>query len=124
MPQLFNRPENKHLRRKLRQQEIGAEKRLWYKIRRDQLGFRFRRQFGIGKYIVDFYCPALKLIIEIDGATHSTEAEIKYDATRQKFLESKGLTVKRYNNSDVYKNLDLVVSDIYEMCKHLSHETK
>ena len=124
MPQVFNLPYQKALRRKLRKQEVGAEKKLWHRLKIDQLGFRFRRQYGIGKYIVDFYCPLLKLAIELDGATHSTNEEIKDDIKRQKYLENLGVTVKRYLNIDVYENLDVVVNDIYKSCMFLKSKIK
>lgn len=119
MPRVFNKPEHKNIRKILRKQEVGAEKKLWYKLRADQLGYRFRRQYGIGNYIVDFYCPSLKLVVEIDGATHSTEEESKNDIKRQKYLENLGLKVKRYSNNDVYEYLDEVANNIYQCCLYL-----
>ena len=76
MTLLFNLKTQKQIRKNLRKQEVESEKILWWKLRNRQLGdYKFRRQFGINKYIVDFYCPKLKLAIEIDGATHSTKKE-------------------------------------------------
>lgn len=112
----FNQQRNKPLRRQLRQQPIACERILWQKIRNRQLDYKFKRQFGIDKYIVDFYCPRLELVIEIDGATHGTEAEIKYDDQRQKYLEGKGLIVKRYLNIDIKNNLRAVLADIKDTC--------
>jgi len=86
--------------------------------------FKFRRQYGIGKYIVDFYCPKLKLAIEIDGATHSTDEEIRKDKEREKFINRFGIIVKRYYNNDVYNNLDAVLSNIYEVCVKRHKELK
>jgi len=74
---VYNHKEYKAVRRKLRKQEVSSEKILWSKLRNKQQKFRFRRQYGIGKYIVDFYCPKLKLAIEIDGATHFKDEEVK-----------------------------------------------
>ena len=122
MTVLFNLKQNKTIRRNLRKQEIGAEKILWSKLNRKQLaGYKFRRQFGIGDYVVDFYCPKLKLVIEIDGATHSEEKEIEYDKARQKFIEGLGLTVKRYTNENIQKNLPEVLGDLYEICRGLKN---
>ena len=115
MTLIFNLKSQKQVRRILREQETKAEKILWTKLRNKQFGYRFRRQFGVGKYIVDFYCSKLKLVIEIDGATHATKKEIEYDSHRQKFLENLGLIVKRYTNIDVEKNLRAVLDDIYEV---------
>ncbi len=103
----------------LRKQPIKAERILWWKLRNKQLGYKFKRQFGIGKYIVDFYCPKLKLVIEVDGATHGTNQKITYDNTRQKYLESLGITVKRYLNIDIFEHLDDVMESIIEICEKL-----
>lgn len=119
MPKIFNQQKQKLVRRKLRQALIGCEIKLWGALRRKNLGYRFHRQYGIGKFVVDFYCPKLKLVIEIDGATHSTETEIASDAKRQKYLEDFRLTVKRYNNVDVINNFSEIIYDIQEMCEEL-----
>lgn len=88
-------------------------------MRHQELGYKFRRQHGIGKYIVDFYCPKLKLIVELDGVTHSTEEEVAYDNKRQKYLEKLGLVVKRYWNSEIKENINWVLGDILEVCRKL-----
>jgi len=84
-----------------------AEVILWVNIRKRALnGARFRRQHPVGPFIADFACPASKLIVEVDGATHWTPEELAYDARRTKYLEERGWTVLRVNNSDVYENMD------------------
>jgi very-short-patch-repair endonuclease len=94
---------------------------LWNKLRNRALGgYKFKRQFSIGPYIVDFYCAEAKLVIEIDGATHVTEKELKYDKLRQEFLEEQGLKVNRFLNSDIKDNLEEVLEDIYDTCKKRS----
>lgn len=97
-----------------------GEKILWQHINRDQLGLRFRRQYGIGDYIVDFYCPKLKLVVEIDGLTHYEEKVFENDQIRQRYLEQLGLTVKRYNSEQVFNNLESVLTDIYNTCQELN----
>lgn len=93
--------------RSLRQNMTKAEVILWVHIRKRALnGARFRRQHPIGPYIADFTCPAAKLVVEVDGATHSTPEELAYDARRTKYLESEGWTVIRVTNSDIYENMD------------------
>ncbi len=119
MTEIFNRKPQKRLRRYLRKLPIQAENRLWNKIRNKQLGYKFRRQYGIGNYIVDFYCPVLRLVIEIDGATHSTPEEIKKDKIRQNYFMKLGLNIKRYTNNDIRKSLEEVLSNIIETCKEL-----
>jgi very-short-patch-repair endonuclease len=117
MTQLFNLTSQKGLRKILRRQGVLAEIKLWSKLRNKNLGHKFKRQFGIGKYIVDFYCPKKRLIIEIDGATHSTNQEILDDIVREKFLESLGLKVIRFTNNDIKENMDGVLTVINEECE-------
>ena len=91
--------------RKLRDRQTSAEARLWRALRNRQLaGWKFRRQHPIDRYIVDFVTIAGKLIVEIDGATHSTTAEQARDAERTRILESLGFHIVRVTNRDVYEN--------------------
>ena len=110
-------PYNKNLKelaRELRKNMTDAERRVWSKIRRKQLrGFQFYRQKNIGDYIVDFYCPAAKLIVELDGGQHYSEENIEKDEARDKFLSDLGFRVLRFSNSDVFKNIEGVVTEIY-----------
>lgn len=111
--EIFNKPEKKGLRSRLRNDQTEAERILWNQLRRRQVeGQKFRRQHGLGKYIVDFYCPSLLLIIEIDGDTHSTESEIKYDKIREQYLVLLGCSILRFTNNDVYDSLNDVVETI------------
>ncbi len=96
---------------------------LWSRLRGKQLGCKFRRQHGIGKFIVDFYCPELKLIVEIDGDIHGFDKQIKKDGERQKFLESLNFKVKRYSNNDVIRNLNGVLEDLI-FCIEIFKKTK
>ena len=92
-----------------------AERKLWSKLRRKQLdGFLFYRQKVIGRYIVDFYCHQAKLVIEVDGGQHYTDVGIQKDSRRDSFLNSLGLHVLRFNDLDVLKNSEGVVSNIME----------
>lgn len=90
---------------------------LWQKLRRKQLGYKFRRQYGVGKYVVDFYCQKKRLAIELDGATHSTNAEQKHDAERQNYIENLNIKIIRFNNSDIYKNMNEVINKINKNLK-------
>ncbi|WP_421786329.1 endonuclease domain-containing protein [Hyphobacterium sp.] len=97
----------------LRRRMTNAETILWSRLRRGGLeGFKFRRQHPVGPYIADFACIELRLIIEIDGATHASTHEIAKDAKRTQFLESKGWFVYRATNPDIYENLDGVLDGI------------
>lgn len=99
----------------------NAEILLWWKIRNRQIGgYKFRRQYGVYGYVVDFYCPKLKLAIEIDGETHITPEQLRYDQKRQKFIESLGIKFLRFCNMDVYENIEGVVEEIG---KHLPYLT-
>jgi very-short-patch-repair endonuclease len=90
--------------RAMRAEMTEPERRMWFDCLRNMKG-RFRRQRPIGRFIVDFYSASLKLVIEIDGESHSTlEAQI-YDEERAMFLQTQGLTVLRFTNDDVMHNL-------------------
>ena len=117
MRKIHNIKDQKRIRQSLRNNMTKSEIILWSKIKSSQLGYKFRRQHGIGKYIVDFYCPELKLIIEIDGDVHGFENQIKKDEERQKFLENLGFTVLRYANNDVMQNINGVIEDLIRKIK-------
>jgi len=92
-----------------------AELRLWSRLRHRQLkGLRFLRQRPIGSYIVDFYCPDVKLVVEVDGGQHYTKEMEKKDQVRENYLWSLELRILRFNNLDVLKNTDGVVDEILE----------
>ena len=107
--QVFNRPSNKKRRTQLRKNSTEPERRLWQAVRGKQLGFKLRRQQGIGPYIVDFYCAEKKLVIELDGDSHCTQDAQRYDQQRSAYLNSLGLNVLRFTNFDVMQNLDGVL---------------
>lgn len=124
MQKTFNQLKQKTLRRALRQQPIACEQILWGKVRNGQLGgFKFKRQFSVDKYVVDFYCAEKNLVMKIDGATHESDEEVRHDEMRQKFLEEQGLIVKRYTNTDVKENLEAVLENILEICLELRAKT-
>lgn len=110
--QIFNTSRQKPIRQTLRNNLTSPEQKLWARIRNKQLGVRFRRQYGIDRYVVDFYCPELALVIEIDGNSHYEESAQEYDQVRDAFIESLGLRVLRFMNVDVMKNIDEVLVDI------------
>src|SRR5574341_241093 len=100
-------------KRRLRSDMTGPEKRLWSRLQARQLmGIKFRRQHGIGLYIVDFYCPEQSLVIEVDGDSHADAEQIQKDQRRDRYLQSIGLRVVRYKNDDIMKNLDGVLEDL------------
>ncbi len=119
MTRLFNRTAEKEKRRALRNDMPEPEKRIWARLRSRQVnGYKFRRQYSIGKFIVDFYCPEKKLAIEIDGDSHFTQELRPYDAARQKYIESQGIHFLRFTNKDITENVDGVLVHIAASLKH------
>ena len=104
MSLFHNRQENNHLRKILRNSLTKPEVILWYYLKNSGLGYKFRRQHGIGRYIVDFYCPRLKLVIELDGGQHFTEEGLAYDKERDAFIRSLGIEIVRIPNSEILYN--------------------
>ena len=100
--------------RELRNNCTPAEKILWHKLKGKQLdGYDFHRQKPLCYYIVDFYCPRLRLAIEINGTIHLSEDNKSRDIKRQEELEDMGISFLRYTNSEVLDNVDDVVQKIY-----------
>jgi len=112
MGKIYNNKKFIKFQRDLRKNQTKTEYLLWKKIRNDSLGVRFRRQYNIGKYIVDFYCPQYKIAIEVDGLTHAEESVFKKDVEKQKYLESLGIKIFRFNSIDVVENLDGIFFDL------------
>jgi len=92
-----------HRARAMRKAPTGSERAMWRILRNDQLGVRFRRQHPIGPYIADFYCPAHRLIVEVDGGQHNGSES---DARRDARLKEQGYRVLRVWNLDVLTNSD------------------
>ncbi|MEK7518809.1 MAG: endonuclease domain-containing protein [Patescibacteria group bacterium] len=120
MTRLINRSTEKAKRRTLRNAMPKAEYILWQQLRRKQIaGVTFRRQVSVGKYVVDFYCSARRLAIEVDGETHIGKEAEAYDAERQKYLEDLGIRVIRFWNTDVYKNLAGVIDEVLHVVRKI-----
>ena len=99
--------------RALRANETAAEELLWRELRNRQLArWKFRRQYPIDRYIVDFVTLEGKVIVEVDGGTHSTPQELERDDSRTRCLEGLGFHVLRVTNTDVYKNLEGVLETL------------
>ena len=113
--------ELKPFSRELRKNMTDTERLLWSKIRMKQLeGYRFQRQRIIGEYIVDFYCPKARLVIEVDGGPHYSDEMVKKDKIRDEYLKNHGLKVLRYNDAEVLKNINGVIEDILSYLEPLS----
>jgi very-short-patch-repair endonuclease len=86
---------------------------LWQKLRdKGFMGYKFFRQYGIGEYIADFYCPEHKLVIEIDGSHHYSEDGREYDESREEYMNSLAIKTIRFTNLDVLRNIEGVLSEI------------
>ena len=110
----YNLSEQKEFRRDLRKGMTSAEVVLWKMLSGRRLdGLKFRRQFGVGPYVLDFYCPELRLAIELDGAAHDTPEAIHYDRKRTAWLtEEFGIRVLRFRNEQVFETPDSVIEEI------------
>ena len=97
----------------MRKAMTDAELKLWNELRAHRLmGLGFRRQFPIGKFIIDFACPSKKLIVEVDGSQHAEASAIEADNARTGFLKQEGWTVLRFWNDDILNDIDAV-------CQHI-----
>jgi very-short-patch-repair endonuclease len=106
-----NESEQKILRKELRSHATPAEAVLWKMLKgRNADGMKFRRQQGIGPYVLDFYCPELRLCVELDGSSHDYKYE--YDEQRTEFLQKQGIRVLRFRNDQVWQGIDSVVDEI------------
>lgn len=104
--------------KKLRRQMTKSEKVLWNCLRKRQLNdYRFKSQHPIGDYIVDFYCHAAKLVIEVDGEIHLRKEQMEYDYIRTQELNELGLKVLRFTNTQVINKLENVIDEIKTILK-------
>ena len=105
MTKHYNKSSQTGKRRKLRQTQTYVEKIVWLQLRNRNLkGYKFKRQYSIDYYVIDFYCPELKLAVELDGDVHDQPDRIEYDKRRQRYLESFGITFIRIKNEDFLDN--------------------
>ena len=105
-----NDPALKQRRRELRQNQTEAEKIFWGQVRNKRFyGKRFFRQYSIGPYILDFFCPELALAVELDGGQHNKVECREYDESRSNYLNAQGIVVMRFWNHEVLQNIDGVL---------------
>jgi very-short-patch-repair endonuclease len=123
MGRIYNRKKDKEKRRYLRRHMPKSEVILWSKLKNRQMhGERFLRQFGVDAYVLDFYCPRLKLAIEVDGDSHFVPGAEEYDTVRQEHIEAYGIRFLRFTNADVCRNINGVCQRIYEEIENSSNE--
>jgi very-short-patch-repair endonuclease len=110
---LRNDPTLKQRRRSLRRNQTDSERALWAKVRNKQFfGIKFFRQYSIGPYIIDFYCPTVKLAVELDGGHHSQSDNREYDAARSEYLKTQGIDVMRFWDNEVLLDIQSVLSKL------------
>ena len=100
-----------------------AELELWQRLKLKSLdGLKFRRQYGVGPFVVDFFCPKLNLAIELDGDSHFGRDAVDYDQRRQKYIERNGIHFLRFLNPEVYENIEGVLETIRNKAKWLKEK--
>ena len=95
MTKYFNKKSEKEKRRKLRREMTYCERIVWIHLRKKQLGYRLLRQYSVDHFVIDFYCPRLKLAVEIDGDVHDLSDQKEHYVKRQKYLENFGIKFVR-----------------------------
>ena len=116
MKHVLNDPALKHRRQELRRNQTDAERKLWGLLRNRQFhDFKVFRQYSVGPYILDFYVPALKLAIELDGGHHDLAEYRQHDTLRSDFLSRQGLRLIRFWNSDVLRDPQSVMARLEEI---------
>ena len=110
---IFNKHTTLVKRKLLRINSTKEEILLWEKLKNRRFhNLKFRRQHGIGEYIVDFYCKDLNLVIELDGKQHYEKDNLKYDEIRTEILNSLGLKVIRFENKKIINNMEMILEEI------------
>lgn len=105
-------------RKELRKSETDTERLLWKYLRNKRFyGIKFLRQYSVGPYILDFYCPDARLAIELDGGGHTEADQKDYDKQRTNYLRDKDIKVIRFWNNDVLKNTEAVLEEIRKAFK-------
>ncbi|MBI1803755.1 MAG: endonuclease domain-containing protein [Ignavibacteriae bacterium] len=123
MTNIYNRLSERERRKHLRNNMPSAEVIVWSRLQRRQIhGCKFRRQFSVGPYVLDFYSAELKLAIEIDGDSHFQAGAETYDKARQISIEQLGVKFLRFTNIDVYKNLKGVFESISETIQEMKRD--
>jgi very-short-patch-repair endonuclease len=112
--------EKRQLAERMRAEQTPSEAILWEQLRNNRLlGLKFRRQQPIDGFIVDFYCHAISLVIEVDGAVHTDQQQ--YDRERDAILQQRGLTIVRITNDEIEAGIHPVVSNLKNLAYSLLH---
>ena len=115
MQNQYNDHTTKYHRRDLRKNQTEAERVVWNMVRKQQIdGLKFFRQYSVGTYVLDFYCPKRRIAIEIDGGQHNEQEHKAYDVQRTEYLAQRNIQVIRFWNNEVLKNKEGVWTRIKE----------
>ena len=113
MTKHYNKKTELEKRKLLRKRQTYTEKIFWLQLRNRQiLGYKFRRQYSVDHFVIDFYCPELKLAVELDGDVHNLPEQKEYDIARQKYLEKFGIKFIRITNEEFLGNPNKAFSKI------------
>jgi very-short-patch-repair endonuclease len=124
MQQFFNRLDLKERRRELRNNPTHAEREMWCGLRKRRMsGYKFRRQHSIGPFIADFYSPALRLVVEVDGATHEDDEQKRYDARRTEYFRTHSIDEIRFTDSEVFASVDACMERIVKFIQERGRTT-
>ncbi|NQV01138.1 MAG: DUF559 domain-containing protein [Bacteroidia bacterium] len=123
MKNTHNRKELKSQRKYLRNHATSAEAVFWKYLKNKQVGgLKFRRQHSIGSFIVDFYCPTLKLAIELDGEPHATQTGEEHDNARDRYLQNQGIVVIRFENRYAFDYPKDIIEEILKVKEYRESE--
>jgi very-short-patch-repair endonuclease len=122
MTKHYNKKSEQEKLRLLRNNMTYCEKLVWLHLRKKQLGYRFLRQYSVDHFVLDFYCPELKLAVELDGDIHEIPEQRKYDKSRQKYLEEFGIRFIRIKNEEFLSNPNKAFGRIENKIKSLTKE--
>jgi imidazole glycerol-phosphate synthase subunit HisF len=109
---VYYRTELKNRRRDLRKKSTDTEKILWEQLRNSKLGVKFRRQYSVTGYVIDFYCPEKRLGIELEGGVHKRKNQIIYDKYREEYIKAFGIKLIKFRNEEVEKDINKIFADI------------
>jgi very-short-patch-repair endonuclease len=108
----LNAPKMKFRRKGLRNKPTLTEKILWKKLKENQVGEKFIRQYSVDNYVLDFYCPNKRLAIEIEGKIHQRTENITYDKYRFRYIEAFGIKILKFTNEEIFNNIQKVLDTI------------
>lgn len=117
---LYQNPIFKKRRKELRNDATEVEKLLWTRLRKSQTGYKFTRQYSVGPYILDFYCPQFRFAIELDGGVHNKQEARVYDKERDDYLKGHDIVTIRFWNSEIFAGLEKVLKTIIKSLKQRS----